>query len=338
MTALDQTRTEQRDARRAERLAAATALLQAPPPLDRLAVRQVTVLGGEVVHASRSRPVVRWHLSVDRGPDGAEPLTVIGKAFLRGGGEDAGRLLADLRAAGFDGPTSGVPRPLGWDPDRQLLAQEEAPAETLHALLVDGALGTAEPARRVGTWLARLHAVRTLHLPSLPADFETHALERYGVALEAELPELAGRIGALRSATGRALSAVRLPHVPTHGDFQPKNVHLDDRRVVVIDFDRAAAAPGARDLGHFVGQTRTMVAAHHGSPALADTWVGAFLDGYLDEGGSPDAVSAAGPYVARTYAEVLYYRLVVRPVGRTDFVPGWLDAWERCLDGGGAAL
>ena len=41
----------------------------------------------------------------------------------------------------------------------------------------------------------------------------------------------------------------------THGDFQPKNIHLDRSRLVVIDFDRAAWAPAGRDLGHFIGQT-----------------------------------------------------------------------------------
>ena len=333
MTAAEETLADSREARRAERLAAAAALLDAPPPLEQLAPRGVTVLGGDVVHASRSRPVVRWRLSVDVGRSEPDALTVIGKAFNRGGGEGAGRLLADLRAAGFDG-TFAVPRPLGWDPDRRLLAQEEAPPRTLHALLAEGELDQVRPPRRVGQWLARLHAVVDLDLPPLPADFEARALERYGPALADVVPGLTGRIHALVGATAAALATVRLPQVPTHGDFQPKNVHLDDGRVVVIDFDRAALAPAARDLGHFVGQTRTMAAARHGTLAAADRWVEAFVDGYADAGGSRDAVAAAGPYVARTYAEVLFYRLVVRPVGHTDFVPGWLDAWERCLDGG----
>jgi len=104
--------------------------------------------------------------------------------------------------------------------------------------------------------------------------------------------------------------------------------------VVVIDLDRAASAPAARDLGHFVGQTRTMAASRHGSLDVADRWIVAFVEGYLGAGGSTEAVAAAPPYVARTFAEVLFYRLVVRPVGSTTFVRSWLDAWERCLVGG----
>ena len=320
--------------RRAERFAAARSLLDAPPPLEELAPHRVTVLGGDVVHASRSRPVVRWEVSVATGTAPAVSLPVIGKAFHKGGGESAGRLLAALRAAGLDDPAFAVPQPLGWDPGRRLLAQEEAPSGTLHSLLEDGAFGETDPPRRVGQWLARLHALTGLPLPALPNDFEARALERYGPPLVEALPELGDRIRRLVDATLARLDGVQSPDVPTHGDFQPKNVHLDRQRVMVIDFDRAALAPAARDLGHFIGQTRTMAASRHGTLDSATPWVEAFVEGYLAGGGSPAAMDAAPAYVARTYAEVLFYRLVVRPVGHTDFVPGWLDAWAGCLVGG----
>jgi hypothetical protein len=316
-------------ARRAERLAAARALLESPPPLDALGPRRVTVHSGEVVHASRSRPVVRWEVSVET-DRGRATLPVVGKAFHKGDGERAGQLLAALREAGFDDPRFGVPRPLGWDPGRRLLAQEEAPRGTLHALL-DDHLDEPGPPRRVGQWLARLHTLPRLPVPPLAEDFEERKLAEYGAALALTLPSHASRVEQLAEATRDALQRLDLPRVPTHGDYQPKNVHLDALRVVVIDFDRAALAPAARDLGHFIGQTRTMAASRHGSLDSATRWVQAFLEGYAEDGGSPEAAAAAPLYVARTFAEVLFYRLVVRPVGHTSFVPAWLDAWETCL-------
>ena len=63
-----------------------------------------------------------------------------------------------------------------------------------------------------------------------------------------------------------------------------------------------------------------------------------FLDGYSDGGGDAAAVRSAPAYVARTFAEVLFYRLVVRPVTNSSFVPDWLDAWEAAVEaaaGGG---
>ena len=60
----------------------------------------------------------------------------------------------------------------------------------------------------------------------------------------------------------------------------------------------------------------------------------ALKKGFLYVASGPLVRSTPG-YVARTFAEVLFYRLVVRPVGTEAFVPAWLDAWERHLDADG---
>ncbi len=323
---------------RAERLAIAQSLLVSPPPLDALPPGRAQVLTRSVVHASRSRPVVRWTVTLDSGTGPSSPLAVIGKGFRAGGGEQAWRLLGNLRNAGFDGPELQVPAPYGFDPARQLLAQEEAPATTLHSLL-DGDPGPAAPeAGRAGRWLARLHGVRGVQMPELPVDFERLKLTEYAAALAGLLPQDAVRLGELTAETLAGLARAGGSRVVTHGDFQPKNIHLDRHRIVVIDFDRAAWAPAARDLGHFIGQTLTMGASRHGGLEAAEPWVAAFLDGYSDGGGDDGAVRCTPAYVARTFAEVLFYRLVVRPVRNSSFVPEWLDAWEAAVEaaaGGG---
>ncbi|WP_222267307.1 phosphotransferase [Modestobacter marinus] len=319
-------------ARRAERLAIAASLLESPPPLEELGPGRVVVRAGSVVHPSRSRPVVRWELTVDAG-SGPAPLAVIGKGYRKGGGEEAGRLLRQLRRAGFDHPRLQVPAPFGFDPVRRVLAQEEAPPTTLRSLL-DGDPGRAAPVvAQVGRWLARLHGVTGVDVPVLVEDFERGKLTEYASALAEVLPHAEDRLRSLTERTLDGLARDTGPRVVTHGDFQPGNIHLGGNRVVVIDFDRAAYAPAARDLGHFIGQTLTMGASRHGSLDAATPWVGAFLRGYATAGGDRAAVAAASTYVARTFAEVLFYRLVVRPMRDWSFVPAWLDAWEAALDG-----
>jgi Phosphotransferase enzyme family len=320
------------DARRAERLAIAESMLHSPPPLDAVPGGRVEVLMRSVVHASRGRPVVRWTVALHSGGGPSSPLGVVGKGYLRGGGEEAWRLLTHLRCAGFDDPELQVPTPFGFDPARQLLAQEEAPATTLHSLLEGDPAQAAPDAERAGRWLARLHAVRGVGVPDLPEDFERLKLTEYATALAGQLPGSAARLDRLAAATLEGLVRAEGPRVVTHGDFQPKNIHLDRRRMVVIDFDRAARAPAARDLGHFIGQTLTMGASRHGHLGAAASWVEAFLRGYTTSGGDAGAVRSAPAYVARTFAEVLFYRLVVRPVGSTSFVPEWLDAWEAAVE------
>jgi hypothetical protein len=316
---------------RAERLAIAESLLVAPPPLQALPPARAQVITRQVVHASRSRPVVRWTVSLDTGAGPSSPLAVIGKGYRAGGGEQAWRLLGSLRRAGFDDPELGVPAPYGFDPARQLLAQEEAPATTLHSLLDGDPEAAAPEAGRAGRWLARLHSVRGVRVPELPPDFERVKMTEYAAALSGLLPQDAVRLDELTAGTLEGLARADGVRVVTHGDFQPKNIHLDPDRLVVIDFDRAARAPAGRDLGHFIGQTLTMGAARHGNLAAAEPWVVSFLAGYSDGGGDPGAVRSAAAYVARTFAEVLFYRLVVRPVTNSSFVPDWLDAWEAAV-------
>jgi hypothetical protein len=115
-------------------------------------------------------------------------------------------------------------------------------------------------------------------------------------------------------------------------------MQLDQHRGVVIVFDRAARAPAARAIGRVCGQTLTMGASRPGDREAARPWVEACLAGDAGGGGAAVAVRSAPAYVARTFAEVVFYRLVVRPVSDTSFVPDWLDAWEAAVEaaaGGG---
>jgi aminoglycoside phosphotransferase (APT) family kinase protein len=121
------------------------------------------------------------------------------------------------------------------------------------------------------------------------------------------------------------------PLVPTHGDFQPKNILVAGSRVTVIDFDRFALAHPARDLGHFVAQSTTMAAARTGSLSTTRAWNDAFLDEYRRHA-PPEALVALNVFTARSLLEILYYRLVVRPVRDPGFVPAWVDECERCLE------
>jgi hypothetical protein len=72
-------------------------------------------------------------------------------------------------------------------------------------------------------------------------------------------------------------------------------------------------------------------ARSQGFDATARAWCDALLDGYVQEGGS-QAVEATPAYVSRTFLEVLFYRLVVRPVADGSFAAQWLDECDAWLD------
>ncbi len=208
---------------------------------------------------------------------------------------------------------------------------------------VDGRLGLAAPdtdpeesiarVRSAGRWLAKLHAADagSASVP-LPAGFEAKKLASYATALAETHPALEGDVRAVAEAAATTLEAAAgSPLVLTHGDYQPKNIYVGRRRTTVIDFDRHALAPAARDLAHFMGQCMTMSWVRTSSFERIRAWNEAFLEGYGETRSAGAGLLNA--YLARTFLEVLYYKLVVKPVADPGFAPAWLARCEEWLAG-----
>lgn len=293
---------------------------------------QVERCQGRVLRASRSRPILRYRVTyVDQGRELSVEKIVIGKAYYRGDGAGTFDFMRQLWVNGFaDDPALTIPEPMAYVPELHLLLQAQAAGKPLYSHL-DDPDAALDHVRVTGRWLAKLHGTAVGHAGSLPEDFEERKLSTYRDGLAAAVPGWAVGISGLTSAVLSALRALpeRAP-VPTHGDFQPKNIYVTKERATVIDWDRFALAHPARDVGHFLGQCMTMSYVRAGSFERIRSWNDAFMEEYT--AGSPAALGAALPiYVVRTFLEILHYKLVVRPVADPAFVPVWLDECERLV-------
>lgn len=286
-----------------------------------------------VLRPSESRPVLRYAVTYfDRKTNAAVRKVIIGKVYARGDGAEAFECMSRLWAGGFArDPRLTIPEPLAYIPELRLLLQGRAPGNSLYVHL--DKLAAALPLVRLAArWLAKLHRASLESAPLLPADYEQRKLSSYRDALVETCPSFAARIEHLTERTLASLGMLRLRHaVPTHGDFQPKNIHIWRKRVTVIDFDRIALAHPARDLGHFIGQSMTMSYVRTGSFRDIEPWTAAFLDEY-GSSAPPEALRELPAFIARTFLEVLHYKLFVRPVKDPRFLPSWLDECERWLD------
>ncbi|WP_327720376.1 aminoglycoside phosphotransferase family protein [Streptomyces sp. NBC_00490] len=105
----------------------------------------------------------------------------------------------------------------------------------------------------------------------LPADEGVPALAKVGRHLEAARPYLhPGDEEFIRQIVARAEDVPPLDRVPTHGDFQLRNLLLDDNgSLAVIDFERSEPGPAIRDLVRLSDAWATQ-------PRLHD----AFMSGY----------------------------------------------------------
>lgn len=303
-----------------------------PAFLEALGGESAVSCSGEVVRRSRFRPVYRYRVG-DSGNDGrAGSIRIfIGKADYRTGVAETFDYMSRLWAAGLRGDDGlGIPEPVAHVAELALLLQTEAPGDCLYEWLPTPTEGAAA-ARNAGRFLGRLHGLDLRGAKVLRTGYEVSKLGVYRDGLGDALPAVADRVARLTSEVLRALVAIEGgPLVPTHGDFQPKNIYVDGDRVTVIDWDRGALGNAGRDLGHFLGQCLTMSYVKSGSFEAVRPWNEAFLEGY---GASAPSgwEEAVGPYVARTILEVLYYKLVVKPVRDPSFVDSWLTQLERTL-------
>lgn len=254
---------------------------------------------------------------------------LIGKGYAGRDGAATYEILRELWHKGFGADRRlTIAEPIAYVPSPGILLQERAPGRGLHHDLADPTRAL-DRVRRTAEWLAKLHSMHVSLAAPLPLADEGDKVRRCGRALAGRFPGLAGRIERIAGRVASSLEALGArSRVPTHGDFQPKNIHVCGDRITVFDFDRFALAHPARDLGQFVGQCLTMSHQRTGSFREVAPWNAAFLDEYARRVRG-DGVRALSTFVPRTFLEILHFKLCVYPSPDPTFLPVWLEECER---------
>lgn len=146
-----------------------------------------------------------------------------------------------------------VPTPLGVVEDRCLLAS----SWELGSPLTEVMGSSSETAMLAGTAraLAGLHRLDIEPTKAVAAQ-RSSGLLALARDLADLLPDEESRILVLGERLAGLAAALERsgPVVPTHGDFHPGQVLLQDGRVVLVDFDRAGHEHAAADVGSFVAR------------------------------------------------------------------------------------
>ncbi|MER6719858.1 phosphotransferase [Streptomyces halstedii] len=161
---------------------------------------------------------------------------------------------------------AAAPRLVAADPALRAVVLTAVGGRTLH-----GAVNPPEQQRRIFHRIGQLAASIHHSTPPRPAadNLPLAKLERH---LAGALPHLApGDEEFIRATAERAAGLAPVETVPTHGDFQLRNLRWDEKAedLYVIDFERSEPGPAVRD---FV----RLSDAWHGRPDLFQ----ALLDGY----------------------------------------------------------
>ena len=215
-----------------------------------------------------------------------------------------------------------VPRRIGKSDGHLVLAFEWMRGRLLSEALLDRGLG-AVALERVGTALAKVHTGRGAGLAHLTREAEASGLLSVAAGLAFLCPDIAERVQTL--AREIALRLIREPEVghPIHGDFYAKQVLLDDDRVVILDFDSAAAGDPAADLGLFIAHLERGALRRSVPHDRVEPYADALLSGYSR------ATRESSPSRVGLYTAAGLLRLAPHPFRNLD--PNWPHQIERTV-------
>jgi tRNA A-37 threonylcarbamoyl transferase component Bud32 len=244
---------------------------------ESLQIRGVEI---EVLRERSKRCVLRYCVHAwERNQNREVTLGVIGKVFKPTVGEKVFENMQLLWRNGFardaqDGIS--MPEPLGFLPALCLLVQEEVPGFTLKILL--NQCGQTEHFRQLGRALAKLHQCAVT--PGEPFTVRDHLMRCHPKHefLSMACPELASSIDYLVARAGQieaALAPFKL--TPLHGDFHLGQIHLNNGRVWLIDFDALSYGDPAADLGNLL----VFLKAKASKNPEIDRLIQTFLDEYF---------------------------------------------------------
>lgn len=250
---------------------------------------------------------------------------IVAKLATTSRGNRAFVALQKLWQAGFRPPSEfTVCKPLAWIPEHGMLVIEKAPGLMLLDLIRGQAPEAPEKAGTAARCLAALHASG---VEAEPCESALPRIQRYERELCECLPAQSKRIRQIARRLTQAFSESRLA-VPTHGDFHPMNIFIDDGRITLIDLDTFALREPAADVAYLLAQTMIMGWMAFGDFGSSATVRAAFLNSYQANSAYKLDPERIRVHCAYTFLQSLHYERCVLRTGNDRIIDCWLDRAE----------
>ncbi len=289
-----------------------------------------------VLKPHHDRLILQYDLALaDKGRGEPFKRSLVGAWRKDERGQQIYEVMRALRGNGFDG-TSGhsVPQPLGYFPRARLVMMEKAGGSLLRQWIYNPRTDWPAVIRPVARCLAKLHGSPISVPRQLTVKEEASAIEGWLADLTTcDAPWLdheRGRISALL----REILARQSRRDPRgvgliHGDCHTENILVRGGEVTVIDWEHAAMADPAVDVGFLLGQMEIQSDRYWWrrdlpSPLDAGALANALLDEYRRIAPQP-SLTLLPVYQARTYVRHIVH--TVRMKGKEDpsHVTRWVD-------------
>jgi hypothetical protein len=251
---------------------------------------------------------------------------LVGKVAKSEKSKTAYQILRSLWDAGLRPPSQHcVPEPIAYLPERSLLLQERAAGTQLFEK-IKSHTATAADAARAAEWVLALQELRFPGLqPGSIGDFERTRNE-----LSLALPGLTRRLRPLAKFIEAHLEP-DTPGVPSHGDYHPMNLFMDEHRVTAIDIDTFAGREPMFDVGYFVAQTAIMGFHEFKSFAPTEDFRAAFLETIATLAPARFRKDRVRVHVSFAFLRSLHFDFCILRTNPHRMVDPFLSAAERAL-------
>ena len=221
----------------------------------------------------------------------------------------------ELWRRGFSIGDLRIAEPIAYHPRWRVLFLGWESGHTLRDSLMAG-----EDANRAvegaALWLLKLHACRFRggRIYGYQRHFHTLGVwERNLVCAHREIGEI---FGGIRTLIKRELAKCKKgPRVPTHRDFSPEHLVVEEDRFVGLDFDEFCQYDPLFDVAHFIAHLRFLSLTQFGSIGQFDWLCDRFLAGY-QSGCEEFSSERLELYLAISYFKLgRFVALVQRPEG-----------------------
>jgi aminoglycoside phosphotransferase (APT) family kinase protein len=289
-----------------------------------------------VLKPHHDRLILQYDLALaDKGRSALFERSLVGAWRQDERGKQIYEVMCALRRGGFDGASGfSVPEPLGYFPRVQLVVMEKAGGNLLRQWTYNPRTDWPAVIRPVARYLAKLHGSGVRVSRRLTAKEESNAIHGWLADVAAsEAPWIdheKERIAALLREIMARLSQQDPGNVGLiHGDCHTENILVRGGEVTVIDWEHAAMADPALDLGFLLGQVEIQSDRYwwkrgQPSPLDAAALTRALLDEYCRTAPQP-SLTLLPVYQARTYVRHIVH--TVRMKGNEDpsHVTRWLN-------------
>jgi hypothetical protein len=306
---------------------------------ERIAALPADVTGIKVIDSCEITPVrykpgercvLRYDLRSRR-----EHASLFGK-LVAAGGDVLFATLTALHDAGETTPaTPGVPRPLFFWRDLDLVLQSEVTATPLGARALDASSPQRVRTRwmrSAGGGLAAMHRMSLAGGPRRTLLDDARDLETYGTLFTQLAPRLGRLFRDAIVATSRYALANREPApVASHGALRADQLLVDrDDNLVLMDLDGFCRATPARDIGNLFAYLEWRAIRRPEDAVLIDDARRAFLEGYEEASPRPDS-SWLAVFTAGSMLKIAGRRFRSLNFEEWGLVPKLLDAASEAL-------